>query len=120
MRNVGPKLPTQGSNPHLLHWKAKSQPLDHQGSPLFDALKGGQQPEMQNLVVHKETFNLQFMICGKSIMVSIMMLPSSDFGFENVPQVATWRVCWRRVRVSGDQLVVGHYRRLCKRRGNVG
>ena len=24
---------TWGSNPHLLHWKFKSQPLDHQGSP---------------------------------------------------------------------------------------
>ena len=26
-------LPTQGSNPHLLHWQADSLPLSHQGSP---------------------------------------------------------------------------------------
>ena len=27
-RHVGSYLPNQGSNPHSLHWKAKSQPLD--------------------------------------------------------------------------------------------
>ena len=27
-------VPLQGSNPCPLHWKADSQPLDHQGSPL--------------------------------------------------------------------------------------
>ena len=27
------QLPDQGSNPHPLHWKAKSHPLDHQGIP---------------------------------------------------------------------------------------
>ena len=32
-RHVGSELPDQGSNPHPLHWKAKSQPLDHQESP---------------------------------------------------------------------------------------
>ena len=33
MRHVGTQLPTQGQNLHPLHWKADSQPLDHQGSP---------------------------------------------------------------------------------------
>ena len=28
-------LPDQGSNPHLLHWQADSQPLRHQGSPII-------------------------------------------------------------------------------------
>ena len=28
-------FPDQGSNPCLLHWQADSQPLRHQGSPLF-------------------------------------------------------------------------------------
>ena len=28
-------LPTQGLNPHLLHWQADSLQLSHQGSPLF-------------------------------------------------------------------------------------
>ena len=28
-RHVGSQLPDQGSNPHPLHWKVKSQPLDH-------------------------------------------------------------------------------------------
>ena len=28
-------LPDQGSNPRPLHWQADSQPLRHQGSPLF-------------------------------------------------------------------------------------
>ena len=28
-------LPDQGSNPCLLHWQADSQPLRHQGSPIF-------------------------------------------------------------------------------------
>ena len=32
-RHMGSHLPYQGSNLHSLHWKAKSQPLDHQGSP---------------------------------------------------------------------------------------
>ena len=32
-RHRGSQLPRQGSNPHPLHWKAKSQPLDRQGSP---------------------------------------------------------------------------------------
>ena len=32
-RHVGSQLPDQGWNPHPLHWKAKSQPLDRQGSP---------------------------------------------------------------------------------------
>ena len=31
--HVGSWLPYQGMNPHPLHWKAKSQPLDCQGSP---------------------------------------------------------------------------------------
>ena len=29
------KLPDQRSNPHPLHWKAKSQLLDHQESPQY-------------------------------------------------------------------------------------
>ena len=28
-------FPTQGSNPHLLHWQADSLPLSHQGSPAY-------------------------------------------------------------------------------------
>ena len=32
-RHVDFQLPTQGLNPSLLHWKAKSQPPDLQGSP---------------------------------------------------------------------------------------
>ena len=28
-------LPDEGSNPHPLHWQADSQPLRHQGSPIF-------------------------------------------------------------------------------------
>ena len=28
-------IPDQGSNPCTLHWQADSQPLRHQGSPLF-------------------------------------------------------------------------------------
>ena len=32
MRHVGSQLPNQGSGWHLLHWKRKSKPLDHQGS----------------------------------------------------------------------------------------
>ena len=31
-RHVGSQLSDQGSNPHPLHWKAKSQPLDCQGT----------------------------------------------------------------------------------------
>ena len=31
------KLPDQGSNVHPRHWKVKSQPLCHQGSP-FNAI----------------------------------------------------------------------------------
>ena len=31
-------LPDQGSNPCPLHWQADSQPLRHQGSPLFTLL----------------------------------------------------------------------------------
>ena len=30
---VGSELPDQGLNLHPLLWKAKSKPLDHQGSP---------------------------------------------------------------------------------------
>ena len=30
---MGSSFPQQESNLHLLHWKADSQPLDHQGSP---------------------------------------------------------------------------------------
>ena len=29
-------LPDQGSNPRPLHWQADSQPLRHQGSPMYD------------------------------------------------------------------------------------
>ena len=32
-RHVESQLPNQGLNPSLLHWKAKSQPTDWQGSP---------------------------------------------------------------------------------------
>ena len=32
-RHVGSQFPDQGSNPHPLHCKADSLPLDHQGSP---------------------------------------------------------------------------------------
>ena len=31
--HVGSQFPNQESNPHRLHWKAESQPLDRQGSP---------------------------------------------------------------------------------------
>ena len=31
-------FPTQGLNPHLLHWQADSLPLSHQGSPTFATL----------------------------------------------------------------------------------
>ena len=34
-------LPDQGSNPRPLHWQADSQPLCHQGSPIFIFLKYG-------------------------------------------------------------------------------
>ena len=34
LRHVGSWLPNQRSNLHPLSCKAKSQPLDHQGSPL--------------------------------------------------------------------------------------
>ena len=43
-RHVGTQLPDQGSNLHPLHWKAKSQSLDHQGSPsllVLNTLKSG-------------------------------------------------------------------------------
>ena len=33
-------FPDQGLNYCPLHWKADSQPLDHQGSPLTSVLKG--------------------------------------------------------------------------------
>ena len=33
--HVGSSLPDQGSNLHPLPWQAKSQPLDHEGSPRY-------------------------------------------------------------------------------------
>ena len=36
-------FPTQGSNPHLLHWQAGSLPLSHQGSHVF-SLSSAQSP----------------------------------------------------------------------------
>ena len=33
MRHEESQLLNQGSKPHLLHWKVKSYPLNHQGSP---------------------------------------------------------------------------------------
>ena len=33
-------FPDQGSNPCPLHWQADSQPLRHQGSPVFNFLSG--------------------------------------------------------------------------------
>ena len=33
MRYMASEVPHLGSNSHALHWKVKSQPLDHQGSP---------------------------------------------------------------------------------------
>ena len=35
-----PSPVTRGSNPHPLHWKVKSEPPDHQGSPPKQFLKG--------------------------------------------------------------------------------
>ena len=32
-QHMGSLFPDQGLNPHPLHWKADSLPLDHQGSP---------------------------------------------------------------------------------------
>ena len=34
-QHVGSQFPDKGLNPHPLHWKADSLPLDHQGSPFF-------------------------------------------------------------------------------------
>ena len=31
-------FPTQGSNPHLLHWQVDSLPLSHQGSPYISCV----------------------------------------------------------------------------------
>ena len=39
MRHVRSQLPDQGSNLQPLHWKVKSQPLDHQGSSGLWGLK---------------------------------------------------------------------------------
>ena len=40
-RHVGPFSPTKGLNPHPLHCKMKSQPLDCQGNPCFIFNIGG-------------------------------------------------------------------------------
>ena len=34
-KHVESSFPNKGLNPHHLHWKAKSQPLDQQGSPSY-------------------------------------------------------------------------------------
>ena len=39
MRHEESQLLNQGSKPHLLHWKVKSYPLNHQGSPYTLASK---------------------------------------------------------------------------------
>ena len=42
-------LPDQGSNPCALHWRADSQPLCHQGSPLPSLHKTLSQPQLSIL-----------------------------------------------------------------------
>ena len=40
IRHVGSLHPNQGSNPYLLHWKVKSQPLNCQGIPWIFLFEG--------------------------------------------------------------------------------
>ena len=47
-------LPTQGLNPHLLHWQADSLPLCHQGSPRVKEMNVNMKSG-QNTLLYRES-----------------------------------------------------------------
>ena len=56
-RHVRSYLPKQGLNSHPLHWKVKSQPLNHQGNPRLETLIGDEIDE--GLLLYVRHFELK-------------------------------------------------------------
>ena len=54
-------LPDQGLNPCPLHWQADSQPLRHQGSPIFSSLEDNVCMCLAHLPCHVFIYQYQFL-----------------------------------------------------------
>ena len=52
LKHEGSKLSSQGENPHPLHWKARSWPLGHQGSPQSRQFWGISVTELPSLLLN--------------------------------------------------------------------
>ena len=114
---MGSYFPDQGSNPHPLHWRADSKPLDHQGS--------SPQTNFIQLTLEQHRFELQrytypwippptpqqWILCGTvySVFGRILIFSFSHFqglflpfGDQDYPREAllTWRIYKTRILES--------------------
>ena len=98
-------LPDQGSNPYPLHWQADSQPLRHQGSPLY-VFKSGS--NLGHSLWEGQYFLFILLAWGEGL------LKAQSFCYcwtlsppENSPLVSMWRIDWKFCLQRGRQPSAG-------------
>ena len=84
-------FPTQGLNPHLLHWQADSLPLNHQGSPLILL-----DPQYQDNIPSSPKILL---VLGHARRECLNLEHSSSQNIKEIPKKSRWKE-WESVVIQ--------------------
>ena len=76
-------LPDQGSNPCPLHWQADSQPLRHQGSPIFECLLSLYRNKIE-IFFHKFIYFIYFWLRWVFIAAHGLSLVAASGGYSSL------------------------------------